>query len=278
MYFEEEQGFMKQSLKVTEKLYETKSEYQQIEVYGTEALGNLLVLDGNAMFCEKDEFIYHEMLAHVPVCTHRDPKNVLIIGGGDGGTAREVLRHEGISVDLVEIDAAVVETAKKYFPNVGDWENPRLNVTIESGMEYIAKAADQSYDIVLVDATDPGAISNELFEATFYAQVNRVLREDGLVAVQGGSYWMDLEGHKKILGTVGHPFGIAMPYTYPMYSYPGVNWNFVLASKKYHPTADIVLQRADLLEGHRYYTSDIHRAAFTVPRYIKKALLGIAKN
>jgi spermidine synthase len=278
MYFEEEQGFMKQSLKVKEKIFETKSRYQHIEVYSSEVLGNILVLDGNAMFCDADEFIYHEMLAHVPICTHREPKKVLIIGGGDGGTAREVLRHEDLEVDLVEIDEEVINVSKKYFPHVGDWENSRLNVIIESGMEFVAKAADQSYDIVLVDVTDPGTIANELFEATFYAQVNRILKEDGLVAVQGGSYWMDLEAHKKILETVGRPFGIAMPYSYPMYSYPGTNWNFILASKKYHPTADIILQRADLLEGHRYYTSDIQRAAFTVPRYIKKALLGIAKN
>lgn len=278
MYFEEEQGFMKQSLKVEEKIFETKSKYQHIEVYSSEALGNILVLDGNAMFCDADEFIYHEMLAHVPVCTHREPKKVLIIGGGDGGTAREVLRHEDLEVDLVEIDEEVITVSKKYFPHIGDWENNRLNIIIESGMEFVAKAEDKSYDIVLVDVTDPGTIANELFEATFYAQVNRILKDDGLVAVQGGSYWMDLEAHKKILETVGRPFGIAMPYTYPMYSYPGTNWNFILASKKYHPTADIILQRADLLEGHRYYTSDIQRAAFTVPRYIKKALLGIAKN
>ena len=278
MYFEEEQGFLKQSLKVEEKLFETQSKYQKIEVYQSAELGKIMVLDGNAMFCEKDEFIYHEMLAHVPMCTHRDPKNVLIVGGGDGGVAREILRHEDVKVDLVELDEEVVKVSKEYFPKVGDWENSRLNLVIESGMEFIAKAADQSYDIVIVDATDPGAISNELFEATFYAQVNRVLKADGLVAVQGGSYWMDLEGHKRILETVGRPFWIAMPYSYPMYSYPGTNWNFILASKKYHPTADIVLQRADLLEGLQYYTSDIQRAAFAVPRNIKKALLGIAKN
>ncbi len=278
MYFEEKQGFMKQSLQVEEKIFEKDSKYQKIEVYKSNELGNILVLDDHAMFCEKDEAIYHEMLSHVPICTHRDPKNVLIVGGGDGGTAREVLRHQDLKVDLVEIDKDVIETSKKYFPNLGDWENKRLNVIIESGMEFIAKAEDKSYDIVLVDATDPSELSNELFDATFYAQVNRVLRDDGLVAVQGGSYWMDMQGHKKILKTVGGPFWIAMPYKYEMYSYPGVNWNFILASKKYHPTADIVLQRADLLEGLHYYTSDIHKASFTVPKYVKNELLGIAKN
>lgn len=278
MYFEEEQGFLKQSLKVEEKLFETQSKYQKIEVYKSAQLGKIMVLDGNAMFSEKDEFIYHEMLAHVSLCTHRDPKSVLIIGGGDGGTAREVLRHEEIKVDLVEIDEEVINISKEYFSDLGDWDNKRLHITIEGGMDFIAKAKDQSYDIVLVDATDPSDLSKELFDPTFYAQVNRVLKDDGLVAVQGGSYWMDMPEHKRILKTVGAPFWIAMPYNYPMYTYPGVNWNFIIASKKYHPTADIVLQRADLIEGLHYYTSDIHRAAFAISKDVKKELLGLAKN
>ncbi len=278
MYFEEKQGFLKQSIKVEEKIYEIKSKYQKIEVYKSEELGNILVLDDNAMFSEKDEFIYHEMLSHVPMCTHVDPKNILIIGGGDGGVAREVLRHEGVKVDLVEIDEEVVNVCKKYFPSIGNWDNERLNLFIKNGMEFISGADDKSYDIVLVDSTDPSDLSSELFDATFYAQVNRVLKDDGLMALQGGSCWMDLQTHKKLLQTAAKPFGIAMPYRYEMYSYPGVNWNFILSSKKYHPTADINLQRADLLEGNRYYTSDIHKASFVLPKYIKKELLGIAKN
>ncbi len=267
----------KMYLKDEEKIFEIKSKFQNIEVYKSADLGNILVLDGKTAFSQKDEFIYHEMLAHVPMCTPRDPKNVLIIGGGNGGTAREVLRHEGVKVDLVEIDEEVVNSSKKYFSNLGDWENERLNVVIQSGMDFISNAKDESYDIILVDANS-GDLSNELYDATFYAQANRVLKADGLISVEGGSYWMDLENHKKILATVAKPFGIAMPYRYEMHTYPGTNYNFILASKKYHPTADIILQRSDLLEGHNYYTCDIHRAAFTVPKYIKKALLGIAKN
>ncbi len=278
MYFEEKQGFLKQSIEVEEKIFETKSEYQKIEVYKSKKLGNILVLDEIAMFSEKDEFIYHEMLSHVPICTHADPKNILIVGGGDGGVAREVLRHEGVNVDLVEIDEEVINVCKKYFQKVVCEDNERLNVIIKNGMDFICGADEKSYDIVLVDSTDPSDLSSELFDPAFYAQVNRVLKDDGLMALQGGSYWMDLDGHKKILRTAANLFTIAMPYRYQMYCYPGVNWNFILASKKYHPTADINLQRADLLEGNRYYTSDIHKASFVVPKYIKKELLGIAKN
>ena len=238
-----------------------------------------MVLDGAAMLSEKDEFIYHEMLAHVPICTHREPKRVLIIGGGDGGTAREVLKHKEITVDMVELDEAVIEASQAYFPAMADvWGNERLRLHIQSGLDFIAEAEDQSYDIILVDATDPKGKAEELFEATFYAQANRVLKEDGLIATQGSSWWMALEEHKRILKNIGNLFQIAMPYRYEMMVYPGCVWNFILASKKYHPTADINLQRADLLEPVHYYNSDIHKASFTTPAYIKKELLGIAKN
>ncbi|OQX74961.1 MAG: spermidine synthase [Campylobacteraceae bacterium 4484_4] len=280
MWFEENQGdFFKQSIKVEERVFEKKSDYQQIEIYRSNELGHIMVLDGAAMLSEKDEFIYHEMLAHVPICTHREPKRVLIIGGGDGGTAREVLKHKEITVDMVELDEAVIEASQAYFPAMADvWGNERLRLHIQSGLDFIAEAEDQSYDIILVDATDPKGKAEELFEATFYAQANRVLKEDGLIATQGSSWWMALEEHKRILKNIGNLFQIAMPYRYEMMVYPGCVWNFILASKKYHPTADINLQRADLLEPVHYYNSDIHKASFTTPAYIKKELLGIAKN
>ena len=278
MYFEEEHGFIKQSLKVEEKIYESKSKYQNIEVYKSQELGNILVLDGNAMMSEKDEFIYHEMLSHVPICTHREPKKVLIIGGGDGGTAREVLRHPDLEVDMVEIDKEVVEVSKKFFLNNGDWENERLNLVIADGVEFIANAEDKSYDIILVDSTDDKNQASGLYKPAFYAQANRVLKDDGLIAVQGSSYFVDIEQHKSILKRMGSLFSIVMPYRYEMLTYPGVVWNFIIASKKYHPTADIILQRADLIEGLKYYNSDIQRASFAVPTQIKKELLGIAKN
>jgi len=279
MYFEEEQGFIKQSLKVEEKIFETKSKYQKIKVYKSTDLGNILVLDGNAMMSQKDEFIYHEMLAHVPICTHREPSKVLIIGGGDGGTAREVLRHTDISVDLVEIDQEVIDVSKKYFLGINEvYKNPRLNLTIGDGVDFIENAKDKSYDIILVDSTDAKDHATGLFSPAFYAQANRVLKDDGLIAVQGSSWFVAMQEHKEILKKMGSLFGIVMPYRYEMISYPGINWNFIIASKKYHPTADIILQRADLIEGLKYYNSDIQRAAFAVPTYVKKELLGIAKN
>lgn len=279
MYFEEEHGFIKQSLKVEEKIFETKSKYQNIEVYKSADLGNILVLDGNVMMSQKDEFAYHEMLAHVTICTHREPSRVLIIGGGDGGTAREVLKHLDLTVDMVEIDEEVIDTSKKYFEeNNHVWDDPRLNLTIGDGVDFISGSEDKSYDIILVDSTDDKDQASGLFDAAFYVQVNRVLKDDGLMAVQGSSWFVAMDEHKEILKKIGSVFGIAMPYRYEMLSYPGVNWNFILASKKYHPTEDIILQRADRIEGLKYYNADMQRAAFAVPTYVKKELLGIIKN
>lgn len=273
MWFEEiHNDFFKQGVKVNKKLYETKSKYQTIEVYESEEFGNILVIDGHGMLCDKDEFIYHEMMAHVPVCTHKDPKRALVIGGGDGGVAKELLRHDSIQVDMVEIDEEVVNVSKKFFPNIGDWDNPRLNLMIEDGIEYIKNVPADTYDLVLVDSTDPEGPAEGLFDRNFYAHVFKALKEDGIVVAQGESWWIDMPLHKEIMGVIGEFFKIVMPYRFEMYMYPGCNWNFILGSKLYHPTADMILQRADLIEGLRYYNADIHKASFVLPTYVKKEL------
>jgi spermidine synthase len=273
MWFEEiHNDFFKQGLKVEKKIADVKSKYQNIEVYSSKEFGNILVIDGHGMICEKDEFIYHEMMAHVAVCTHKEPKRVLIIGGGDGGVAKEVLRHKDIEVDLVEIDEEVVNISKEYFPQVGDWDNKRLNLIIGDGIEFVKEAKAKSYDIVLVDSTDPEGPAEGLFNRNFYANVFRILKDDGLVVSQGESWWIDMPLHKEIMGVIGEFFKIVMPYRFEMYVYPGCNWNFILGSKFYHPTADIILQRADLIEGLKYYNSDIHKASFILPNYVKKEL------
>ncbi|WP_200762938.1 polyamine aminopropyltransferase [Nitrosophilus alvini] len=274
MWFEEiHNGFFKQAVKVEKKLAEKRSRYQTIEVYESKEFGRIMVIDGHGMLCDKDEFIYHEMIAHVPVCTHKDPKRVLIIGGGDGGTARELLRHEGINVDMVEIDEEVVNISKEFFPQFDEvWSNPRFNLIIGDGTEFVREAKDKTYDIVLVDSTDPEGPAEGLFNKTFYAHINRILKDDGIVVAQGESWWIDMPLHKEIMRVIGDFFKITMPYRFEMYMYPGCNWNFIVGSKFYHPTADIILQRADLIDNLKYYNSDIHISSFTLPTYVKKEL------
>ncbi len=273
MWFEEiHKDFFKQGIKVQKRLFETKSKYQHIEVYESEEFGKVLVIDGHGMLCDKDEFIYHEMMAHVPVCTHKEPKRALVIGGGDGGVAKELLRHPQIQVDMVEIDEEVVQVSQRFFPQIGDWDNPRLNLMIDDGIEYVKNVPAATYDLVLVDSTDPEGPAEGLFDRNFYAHVFKILKDDGIVVAQGESWWIDMPLHKQIMGVIGEFFKIVMPYRFEMYMYPGCNWNFVLGSKLYHPTADMILQRADLMDGLRYYNADIHKASFVLPNYVKQEL------
>jgi spermidine synthase len=269
MYFTEEHSFIKQSLKVEEKIYETKSRYQDIKVYKSKELGNILVIDDNAMLSQCDEFIYHEMLSHVPIFTHPNTKKVLIIGGGDGGTAREVLKHSSLEVDMVELDEEVVKVCKEYFLEIGDWDNPRLTLTIGDGAEFIKNAKDESYDIIFVDSTDDKDQASVLFKPEFYAEANRVLKDDGIMAVQGSSYFVALKEHKEILKKLAKEFSIVMPYRYEMHTYPGVVWNFILASKKYHPLKDV---RVNDIKNLKYYNEEIHKASFALPEYLKNEL------
>jgi spermidine synthase len=270
MKFTEQHNFITQSLKVEKKLFETKSKYQKIEVYKSKELGNILALDETAMLSDYDEFIYHEMLSHVPLLTHKNPKNVLIIGGGDGGVAREVLKHPNIHVDMVEIDSEVVEVCKKYFPDMGDWKNPRLNLLIEDGIEFVKSTKDKSYDVVLVDSTDEKEQASVLFSKEFYNHVYRILKDDGVLSLQGSSYFVALDEHKRILKRL-NKFPILMPYRYEMLVYPGIIWNFILASKKHHPLKAEISK----IDGLKYYNKEIHYASFALPEYLKRELDGL---
>jgi spermidine synthase len=266
----------KQSIKVQDRLFKTKSDYQKIEIYESDELGNILVIDNEIAMTQKDAPSYYEMIAQVPVCTHREPQKVLILGGGLGGSAREILRHEDISIDVVELDEEIVNVSKKYFGTLSSsLENDNVKLTISNGMDFISDSEDKSYDIIIVDVFSHNSQYKELFEPTFYAQANRVLKDNGLLVTQGGSYREDIQNHKELLTNAGSNFWIAMPYNY---EFMGRINNFILASKKYHPTADIILQRADLIDDLHYYNSDIQRSSFIMPTYINKALLGIAKR
>jgi spermidine synthase len=272
VYFKEKHAFIENALKVKEKIFETQSRYQKIEVYKTDDLGNLMVIDDTAMLSDKDESTYHEMIVHVPLSTHKNPKKVLIIGGGDGGSAREVLKYRDIEVDMVDIDKEVVTVSKEYFPTLGDWDNPRLNLFIDDGVQFVKDTKDKSYDIVLVDSTDDKDHASVLFSKKFYKDIYRILKDDGLVSIQGSSWFVDITEHKKLLKRLGI-FRFVMPYRYEMLTYPGVNWNFIIGSKKYHPLKDYKINNFKF----NYYNEDIHKASFALPTYIKKELEGLLK-
>lgn len=254
-------------------LFDKKSSYQNVKVIETEGHGNMLINDNIIMTCERDEFAYHEMISHVALFTHPNPKNVLIIGGGDGGTAREVLRHESIKkCIMVEIDSVVIEACKKHIPiTAQSFDNPLLDLKIEDGAKHIAQYED-FFDVVIVDSSDPIGPGEVLFNLEFYKNVKKALKQDGLVVSQGENPFYELDIQKKLLKITEGLFPKAGFYHYNNLTYPGGFWSFFFASKKYHPIKDFNPKRVvDSGMKFRYYNIDIHTACFAQAQFIKDA-------
>lgn len=254
------------SLRVMRTLCRETTPYQELLVAETSAFGRLLSLGGTVQLTERDEFFYHEMLAHVPLAAHPAPKRVLVIGGGDGGTVREVLRHDGIEhVDLVEIDEAVVRAGRTYFPGVSSGlDDPRVAVHHADGIAFVADAAAGSYDVVLVDSTDPVGPAVGLFRSPFYADVARTLGAGGIVCAQSESPLLHGELIASLAAEMRQAFAHAALYLCPVPTYPSGQWSFLAASQATDPSEP----RPDVaLQGTRYYTPAVHRAAFTLPPY-----------
>ena len=203
-------------------LFSGQSEYQHIDVVETQAHGRMLLNDGIVMFSEKDEFVYHEMMAHVPLFVHPHPKKVLIIGGGDGGVAREILRHKSVvQCVLVEIDKMVVDVSKKYFPNIASsFDDTRLQLNIQDGVQFVKKI-DKKFDVVCVDSTDPFGPAKDLFSEPFYKNVSLLLEKDGLLVVQAESPFFEIATQKVILRSLKSVFPFTFLYNYSNNGVPG---------------------------------------------------------
>lgn len=265
------------TIKVKEQLYHGKSDYQDIEILNTEQFGKLLLLDGLVMLTEKDEFIYHEMIAHIPLFSHPNPKNVLVIGGGDGGTVRETLRHDNIkSVDFVEIDGEVIDVCKKYMPDVcrGIYSDERLRVHVMDGFEFLKNPQNQNkYDVIIVDSTDPIGPGVVLIEEDFYQLCNRALKEDGILTAQSESPFYNPEWVKKIFRNLGKVFPTTEPYTASIPTYPSGTWLFAYASKKYSFSDCFEKEKVQIIEdSFGYYNSKIHESAFVLPNFVKRII------
>lgn len=259
---------------VKERLFATQSEFQKVEIVTSTHHGRMLFNDGAAMVSERDEAIYHEMIAHVPLTVHPNPKRVLVIGGGDGGTAREVLRHK--SVDecvMVEIDSAVVEGCRKYIPQTSQvFDNPRLNLIIGDGIKYVAEAKEP-FDVILVDSTDPVGPAQPLFGRDFYRELQRLLSSDGIVVAQGETPFYENSAQASMLKIMGEFFSVVKPYNFTNMTYPGGLWSFLFASRGLHPLANYQSQRwiAQKLKCF-YYSPDIHQASFALPQFMHDSL------
>jgi spermidine synthase len=262
-------------------LFSQQTDYQHVQVLQTDAFGRLLTLDGLVMLTERDEFVYHEMIAHPALCLLRDPKRVLVVGGGDGGTVREVLRHPGVEqVDLVEIDGAVIEAARQFFPEVsvalGD---PRLNVHVADGIAFVRDAAAGTYDFVVVDSTDPVGIAEGLFGEAFYRDCARVLTGRGLLVSQSESPFDRAfrDSIREAHALLGRLFAHTHMYLAHIPTYPMGLWSFTMASQALHPLHDFdageaARRLAPFAEALRYYNPDVHRAAFALPNFVRQLL------
>ena len=267
---------VKFSVQVERQLYSAQSEFQRIDVFDSKEFGRFLTLDGIMMLTERDEFIYHEMITHVVMAVHPNPERILVVGAGDGGVIRELTRYQHIKhIDLVEIDAMVVEVAREFLPQTScSLDDPRVHIHFADGLKHVRRCEDL-YDIIIVDSTDPFGPGEDLFTKEFYGNCYKALKEDGIMVNQHESpfYEQDAEAmqraHKRIVDT----FPISRVYQAHIPTYPSGHWLFGFASKKYHPVKDlnVTTWRAHGLKT-RYYTPKLHVGSFYLPAYVEELL------
>jgi spermidine synthase len=257
--------------KIKQTLHTEQTEFQKLDMIETEEFGNMLVLDGMVMTTQKDEFVYHEMVAHVPLFTHPNPENVLVVGGGDGGVIREVLKHPSVKkATLVEIDGKVIEYSKKYLPEIaGMLEDPRVEVKVDDGFMHIAQS-ENIYDVIMVDSTEPVGPAVNLFSKGFYAGISKALKEDGVFVAQTDNPWFTPELITNVHRDVKEIFPITRLYVANIPTYPSGLWTFTIGSKKHDPL-EVSEARFHELDT-KYYTQELHRAAFALPKFVADLL------
>ncbi|MEI6270457.1 MAG: polyamine aminopropyltransferase [Methylococcaceae bacterium] len=261
------------SLKIKQKLHEEQSEFQHLEIYETETFGNLMVIDGCTMVSTRDNFFYHEMMSHPALFTHPNPKRVWIIGGGDCGTLREVLKHPTVEHAVqIDIDERVTRLAEIYFPELCESNNdPRADLKFIDGIKWVKDAAPNSVDIIIVDSTDPIGPALGLFSEDFYRDCFNCLSENGMIVQQSESalFNMKLIGEmRNAMSTSG--FGHLQTLFFPQCLYPSGWWSATIASK----TALTTFREQDSINKPFetvYYNVDIHKASLAQPEFFKKA-------
>lgn len=256
--------------RVKKTLYAGKSDYQEISVLETEQFGKMLILDGVIQTTVFDEFIYHEMIVHVPMLSHPSPKKVLIIGGGDGGSAREVTKHKCVEdLNWIDIDLKVVEICREYLPewNTTSKENPIVHLKIEDGIQHM-KESKGIYDVIIVDCSDPIGPGEKLFKYDFYKDIFNSLKEDGIFVQQTESPFYHRELIKNVQMDVKSLFPIARLYTANIPTYPSGLHCFTIGSKKYDPLNFNELRKPDF--ETRCYSLEAHQSSFLLPKYVKE--------
>jgi spermidine synthase len=261
-------------LKAKRFLYSEKSAFQQIDIFETDQFGRALMLDGIYMTSEGDEYFYHEMLVHPAMTTTPSIKRVLVIGGGDGGTVREVLRYKEVEkVVMVEIDSMVVDACKKYLAAIGTaWDDPRLELLFEDGIAYVQETEEDPFDVILLDGSDPVGPAEGLFSEAFYRGCHRLLAPKGVFALQSESPVLFRDVFINIIKLLRDIFPLVRPYFGTVPIYAAGMWSWTFASKCIDPL-NIIEERIEKIEpSTRYYNRAIHQAAFALPNEIRKEL------
>lgn len=276
-YSEEHTPDVKLSIRIDRQVYTGESEFQKIDIFDTAEFGRMLVLDGRVMFTEKDEFIYHEMIVHVPMAANPAIRRVLVIGAGDGGVIRELVKYPALErIDLVEIDEEVVDQCRKYFPEItAGFSDSRVTLCYEDGVRFVRRC-DEDYDLIIVDSTDPFGPGEGLSTREFYGSCYNALRDGGILVNQHETpcyeTYADVVSreHRKIAKS----FPVARVYQAHIPTYPSGHWLFGFASDGVEPVHDGLDRWNELGISTRYYNTQLHRGCFALPRYVQDLLEG----
>ncbi len=271
---------VKLSIKVDKQLFSAQSDFQRIDVFDSKEFGRFLTLDGYMMLTEKDEFIYHEMITHVPMAVHPHAENILVIGAGDGGVVRELTKYDTVkNIDVVEIDEMVIEVAKKYLPfTASKFDDPRVHIFYQDGLKFVRKIENE-YDLIIVDSTDPFGPGEGLFTKEFYGNCFKALKEDGIMVNQHESpfYHDDAVAMQRAHKRIVESFDKCRVYQAHIPTYPSGHWLFGFATKKYNPLDVRADEWNSLGIKTKYYNTKLHKACFALPNYVQELLENVEK-
>ena len=254
--------------KVKETLVRKKTKYQDLCIADTYELGRMLTLDGIVQTTIKDEYVYHEMITHIPLFTHPNPKKVLVVGGGDGGAVREILKHPSVEkVILCEIDEEVIKECKKFLPEISSkLDDPKCEIFIGDGIKYVHEHKNE-FDVIIVDSTDPFGAAEGLFGGSFYKEISECLTQDGIFIAQTETPFYLPETVKRVYNDANNIFSITKLFMAGIPTYPSGFWSFTIGSKKYDPEYADLSNTIEI--DTKYYTKKLHKACFVLPKFIE---------
>ncbi len=272
-FTEDQTDNLRISVRVKEILFSSQSSYQKVMVIDTYEFGRMLTLDNVIQTSVKDEFIYHEMITHVGLNTHPNPKSVLVIGGGDGGSVREIVKHKNVEkVVHVEIDQMVIDAAKKFLPELScGFEDPRVEIVVDDGIKHVQENKN-AYDVIIIDSTDPVGPAVGLFSEEFYRNVYESLKEDGLFVAQTESPLFNADLIARVNSTISGIYPVTRLFHAVVPAYPGGYWSFTMGSKRYDPL-EVDTDKLPKLDT-RWYSPEIHKTAFVLQPFLRDLLPG----